>query len=316
LSLSTSLSTPVQPNRITLTVVMRTLCQNLQPHDAARILQDMLDTSDTMRRPDNVAFSVLLDGWATYAKAHCSDEVACRQAVSAVKKLLQQMKDLGKQWPDMLPNERTYTSVFKTLAASQLFEASVLARDLLAEMWQTSTTAMPCSIHYNAVLDCCARVPRATKAVDAASIWQEMMTMGIACDTITYNSLLNAAANSFGSPDLKRQSLQIGRDAWHALLSDDSCQPSSLTYNYYFKMVRRLSCCAEEKIRLFKVGFDSCCEHGCLNEFIWRQLMDGLTDAELKSLLGTSRASCAPRLSELPLKWSRNAMGTRKRQLT
>jgi hypothetical protein len=263
-----------------------------------------------------VAFSVLLDGWATYAKAHCSDEVACRQAVSAVKRLLQQMKDLGRQWPDMIPNERTYTSVFKTLAASQLFEASVVARELLAEMWQTSTTtALPTTIHYNAVLDCCARVPRATKALDAASIWQEMMDSGIACDTITYNSLLNAAANSFGSLDLKRQSLQIGRDALNALLSDDSCQPSSLTYNYYFKMVRRLSASTEEKIHLIKVGFDSCCKHGCLNDFILRQLIDGLTDAELKSLLGT-RASSAPRLSELPLEWSRNAMGTRKRQLT
>lgn len=308
----TELST--QPNRVTYTVVMQALCQNLQPDKAGRILQHMLERSDI--RPDVVAFSVVVDGWAAYAKARVAvkDDVACRKAVFSVQLLLEQMKALSQQWPDMAPNERTYTSVLKTFAASQLFDAGILARQILAEMWDSKKTP-PGTIHYNAALDCCAKVPRATKAVDAANLWQEMKDAAVQCDAITYNSVICAAANSFGSTELKHTSFEIGQQAFDALQADESCEPTSLTYNYYFKMVRRLLLKSTAIRRTaVKTTFDLCCAQGCLNEIILRQLLESSTNEELKVLLGDQHLSGTLTLSMLPTEWSRNALGIRTRR--
>jgi pentatricopeptide repeat protein len=305
-----------QPNRVTYTVVIQTLCQNQQPGKAGRILQSMMLEQPESIRPDCVAFTALMDGWAFYAKARAAvkDEVSCRKAVLEVMQLLDQMKTLSKQWPDTAPNERTYTSVLKTLAASQLFDAGILARQVLSDMWeqQKQRKATPGTIHYNAALDCCAKVPRATKAVDAASLWQEMMDVGIPCDTITYNILLNAAANSFGSSELKERSLQIGQQAFDALQADESCQPTSLTYSYYFKMLRRLvpQSSSLDRNMLVKLAFDLCCEQGCLNEILLRQVLENAeTDTQLKVLLGDQfEANTKIQMSDLPPEWSRHAM--------
>lgn len=301
-----------QPNRITYTVVMRTLCQNQQPDKADRILQTMLETPEI--RPDCVAFSVLMDGWAAYTKARAAvkDEAACRKAVISVQQLLGQMKELSKHWPDMAPNERTYTSVLKTFATSQLFDAGILAHQILAEMWDSKTT-LPSTIHYNAALDCCAKVPRATKAVDAANLWREMLDAGIPCDTITYNTIISAAANSFGTSELKQQSFQIGQDAFDALQADESCRPTSLTFNYYFKMTRKLlPRSSSDTLKLVKTALELCCDEGCLNEILLRQLVKSATDQEVKFLLGDQFARSRNML-DLPAEWSRNAMGNLNR---
>lgn len=312
----------VPPNCVTYTVVMQTLCQNHQPEKAERLLQSMLEHPEQiMIRPDNVAFSALMDGWATYAKARAAvkDEVSCRKAVSSVLQLLDQMKGLSKQWPAIAPNKQTYTTVLKTLAASQLFDAGAMARQILSEMWENlkknNRAPVPGTIHYAAALDCCAKAPRATKAVEAASLWQEMKDARIFCDTITYNTLLNAAANAFGTSELKKNSLQIGQQAFDALQGDELCQPTSLTYHYYFKMLRRLlPSSSANRQSLVQTAFDLCCEQGCLNEIILNQVLE-LPSNGVRVLLGDQyKGSTKIVISGLPPEWSRNAMAYRKSQ--
>jgi len=137
----------------------------------------------------------------------------------------------------------------------------------------------------------------------------------VECDTITYNALLNAAANAFGSPQLKQESVDIGQRAFAALQADDDCSATSLTYSYYFKMVRRLVS-QQEQFQMVKNAFDLCCEQGCLNHIVWKQVWQMVQgrDDEQKLLLGEHYNSSGkmPHVSKLPAEWSRHSMSDRR----
>jgi hypothetical protein len=161
-------------------------------------------------------------------------------------------------------------------------------------------------------------------------------------DLITFNTLLACAANSFGDAKLKAQSLEIGLAAFKALrkgsrsgtsgvdgerhpsqqqdwTSDDyPCQPpSSLTYHYLFKMLRKFMQPPSSKRHTWmKRAFESCCQEGCLNQLVLDQVLSHITIEEAQDLLGSEYVSVAEQsgplmkvlLEDLPEKWSRNAL--------
>ena len=277
---------------------MQILCEQQRPYKAQTILQRMLAQDRPDLRPDVVAYTALMDGWAAYAKSlplHDDDNtVSTREsAVTAVFDLLHQMKERAITLPELAPNHVAYTAVLKTLAAARLPDAGRRAQQVLAEMWDDET---PGTIHYNAAVDCCAKASRrATRALDAAQLWREMREAGIPADTITYNTILNAAANAFGSPKVKQESLEIGRRAFAALQQDNAedaaangdCRPTSLTYSFYFKMLRRLVVDEADRFKWTKEAFDQCCAQGCLNEIVWKQVLQAApSDKERRALLG------------------------------
>lgn len=93
------------------------------------------------------------------------------------------------------------------------------------------------------------------------------------CNAATYNTLMNAAAGSFGDEKLKEKRLQIGLDAFDRLQKDPDCQPTSVSYSTYFKFLRLvLSSRSPMYLRLLKYGFDKCCEQGCLSSNLLKQL--------------------------------------------
>jgi pentatricopeptide repeat protein len=292
----------VRPNCVTYTVAIEALCQNRQLEDAMRLFDTMSTASDL--RPDAATFTTLMDGWARFAGGADANKT---QAVAVVQRLLGQMKHLSQKWPDCTPNERTYTSILKTYAASRQPYAGSLARQLLSEM--PNSKVLPGTIHYNAALACYAKSPRATKAVEAEILWKEMTQAGVACDTITYNTILNAAANSFGSAELKERSFQIGQAAFDRLHKEEFCAPTSLSYSYYFKMVRRLSQTTDpNRFHLLKSAFDLCCERGCVNEILLQQIVNTTRSSEAKHIFEGNYEN-RNKLSSLPLDWSCNAMG-------
>jgi pentatricopeptide repeat protein len=300
-----------RPNRITYTVAIEALCQNHELDEANRLLDTMLNTPEL--QPDAATFTAIIDGWSTYAEAcsSVSDTINSLKAIVAVQNILQKMKELSTQWLDVTPNERTYTCVLKTYSASKQLCAGRLARELLSEMWNSTTP--PGTIHYNAALDCFAKSPNATKAIEAAILWEEMMDAGIAPDTITYNTILNAAANSFGNSELKQRSFDVGQKAFDNLQNDEFCRPTSLSYNFYFKMVRKLLPITSLKRRvLLKSAFDLCCNQGCLNDILLQQLLNTTTDDEAKCVFGVNYKK-GRLLNDLPRAWSHNAMNDLRR---
>jgi pentatricopeptide repeat protein len=304
----------VQPNEIVYTTAMRLFCQNLRPDKAMMVLSNMIQKN---MQPDFVSFSTLIDGWAKFAKARASKENSVGKiAVQAAFRLLQQMKDAAH--PERAPTEQTYTSLLKVLAHANVPEQGSIAKLVLKEMRDTLhpisriPPTPPSTIHYNAAIYCIANMPSATRGIDAGSLWQEMKTAGVDCDTATYNCVIKAAANSYGNTHMKQKSLQVGIEAFRSLQADETCAPTSLTYSYYFKLLRRLlPKSTSNRMDIVQAAFELCCRQGCLNDIVLKQVLAGISKDETRRLLencGINYSDGRVQLSDLPKEWSQNAL--------
>ena len=119
----------VAPNRFTYTAVMSSHSKSGDAARAEEILDSMMleyKNGNHEMKPDTVAFSSVMDGWAKMS--HVDKPEAAERALA----LLQRMKELDAD--GMGPNARTYTSVLTALAKSGTWDACSRARSLLYEM--------------------------------------------------------------------------------------------------------------------------------------------------------------------------------------
>lgn len=288
----------ITPNRVTYTVLLEAYCRIGDLTGAENILRQMISLRDDDTRPDCVTYSALINGWAKIAARHPE------AAYASVARLLEEMKRRGRKWPDTLPNARTYTSVLTALARTRHSAAATQAEYYLNEMERSGLR--PTVIHYNAVLDAHAKSPRADKALQAASILEHM---DVEPDIISYNSVLAAASNSFGKQSLKTNSLKTALGVFSVLRK--SCQPTSLSYYYLAKATRRLLANDNpERHRLTCKLFRLCCDDGCLNNRILRQILEQLSEVEVRDLIPGVH-DCKVRVCDLPVEWSKNSLQDR-----
>lgn len=305
----------LHPNRITYTALLQAYCAQGQVDQAEQVLEIMkLSTHiGALTRPDNVAYSVLLDGWATVADRRPEE------TVTAVTRLLEEMQHssrLSLDWPDTTPTAQTYTSVLHALARTRI-AASICERILRQDMPRQGI--QPNAIHCNTVLDALAKSPRADKTLCALKLWEEEMEhKGVEPDIISYNSVLASAANAFGKPAVKTESLRIALYLFTQLKHKTSAvlAPTSLTYYYLFKAIRRLSLndSVERRSTLLSQVFRLCCADGCLNNVIWEQIVLHVLENEWRGWLGVNaRDTTLVRVQDLPAAWSRRGMKHRHR---
>ena len=302
------------PNRVTYTVAMQELAvaENGGPEAARELLREMLEKSEAHpeARPDVVTFSVLID-----AHSKLAHEYPAKSIQSCID-IFAEMKLLAKKWPDVAPNERTYTSMLSVLAKSRTLEAGPLAEKFLKEIWSTPGLA-PSVIHYNACIDAYAKSPRADKAIHAERIWQDMKKKGIAEDTITYNSLLAATSGVFGSSELKMIGLKLGIQVFQSLQGNNDCRPTTLSYYYWFKTIRKLMDQSHPlRDDVIRQAFDLCCQQGCLNDIVLQYVLKHFESIrsllQRFSLVEESHGSSYS-TECLPKEWSCNALESRSR---
>lgn len=297
------------PNRVTYTIAMQEVAMSESggPEAAHDLLREMLLNCETNpeARPDVVTFSALIDAYSKHAHTHPE------KSVHSCMNILADMKLLAKKWPDVSPNERTYTSMLSVLAKSRTFEAGPLAENFLEEMWKTPGLT-PSTIHYNACINAYAKSPRADKAVRAERVWQDMKENGIAEDTITYNSLLAATSGVFGSSDLKKLGLKLGIQVFQNLQGNSNCKPTTVSYLYWFKTIRKLMDQSHPlRDAVVEQAFDLCCQQGCLNDIVLHYVLKhfDVTSSRLRRFLEYSKGRTIS-TEYLPKEWSCHALGS------
>ena len=281
----------LSPNKVTYTVVMRALCRDDKPDKAQSLLEKLMEQSatDDSLRPDVVAFSTVIDGWARVADRRP------REAVLAMEDLYQQMKDLSSQAKDghrrfdITPSPQTYASLLSGLARSRQGPAGPRAEALLQEMKQVSGNK-PNLIHWNAVLDAYAKSPYPDKTLSIRRLWDEVASShDIVPDIISYNTVLAAAANSFGKDEkVKRNCLTLAFEIFGKIQKDKGVRPTSLTYHYVFKVIRKFMPAGTKRFEFTSRIFQYCCNDGCINQHILHQLLQHLSEEEVRTLFGTA----------------------------
>ena len=310
----------LQPNQVTYTSVMTALCWSGKPQEAHELLLDLLErfkqqqemvgdslsAASMLVKPDTITFSAVMDGWVKNAHTF-------PQASERVLELFDTMKYWhAKGYTDMGPNSRTYTSVMSALAKSRTWDACLQAKQLLAEVPDGGPTV----IHYNAVLNAFAKSPRADKARHAKAILEDMMIASaggkypsVLPDLISFNTVISACAGSFGSPELKKESLSIATSVFNHICRSDDLEPSPYTFSVMIKALRKLVYKESTRCEFVSKIFKICCKHGSLNAGVWQQVKKsipyGENTAELwNDMLGEDvEYSTTLQLSALPKEW-------------
>jgi pentatricopeptide repeat protein len=277
----------IEPNAVTYTIVMQALCRDDQPQAATALLHEVVDQASDDVRPDAVMFSALMDGWARWMKGNPHDtperrKAAASEAVQAVLDLLSQMKKLSQTWPDVAPNERTYTSVLAALARSRHFSSGPRAERMLEDMAQRGI--VPTVVHWNAVLDAYAKSPRSDKVREARRVWTKMVSRAkVEPDLVTYHTLLSAAASTRTNvdDDIRHDCVRTGLQAFALLQRDPNVSSTSLSFHYLFKIVGRfVPSGTDHRSSVVRAAFGLCCDEGCLNDSLLRQLREHVLTPE------------------------------------
>jgi len=310
----------LQPNLVTYTSVMAALCWSGKPQDAHDLLLNLLkrfeqqeaivrdspSASAMLLKPDTIAFSAVMDGWVKNSHIPKSTE--------RVMELLKIMKEWeARGHLDMGPNSRTYTSVISALAKSRTWDACVEARNLLREIPDDGASV----IHYNAVFDAFAKSPRADKARHAKKLLDEMVAdhqagNAIEPDIISYNSVMSACAGSFGSPELRKESLTTATAIFTHICQSDHLDPSPYTFSVMIKAFRKLVADDDTRYKFVSKVFQLCCRNGKLNAGVWQQVrktipMNDANEEVWKTLIGKDRYKPEVQLSDLPQNWKYNS---------
>jgi hypothetical protein len=105
----------------------------------------------------------------------------------------------------------------------------------------------PNTICYNAVIAAYARSTSVSKAYRTELLLERMMEESkkgntrLRPDAITFNSVINAAAQSFfGDSIVKKEAYLIALNAFKTLHGLDYCKPTSVTYSSFLKVLQNL----------------------------------------------------------------------------
>jgi len=315
----------LSPNTVTYTNVITALCNSGDPKAAMKaeiLLNNMIDRYENeggvcICIPDTVTFTAVITCWG---RGYQHDEGPNRALA-----LLGRMQQMGDLAP---PNALTYISVLKALAHSQTSTGVDTATSLLKEMidaYDNGNFALePTTIHYNIVLDVFAKSSHHDKAVQAYDLYEQMLAQNstkIQPNIITYNSILRACANTFGSPETKSKAFVITMRIFDKIIK--TCKPSSITFLFLLKALRKLdtsdknSNSENTQWKYFVQSFQYCCKLGLVNDIVLGQVKLACSNEQQRQDLFPSKIvqNHAVRMpddddwsaADLPTKWTNKA---------
>jgi len=269
----------VKPNKRTYTAVINAFARTGQPENAEMILSNMKRryelSGDVSLKPDTICFTSTIDAYA---------KKGGEEAAERAENLLHEMENLYNMGDkDVKPNTRTYSAVITAMGKSGLPRAAEKAEQILDEMEYISSCGSkdlaPNTILYNAVIDAYARSTTIGKCNRAELLLERMIeesnngNMAIRPDTITFNSVINAAArSSFGDYDVRKEAYMIGLNAFKSLHRSDYCQPSSITYVLFLRVLENLMESEESRDYMAGKVFELCRKHNLVNDAVVSQL--------------------------------------------
>ena len=307
--------TQIRPNKVTYTCLMLAITNSgIQgaAQEAHQLLDKMWDIyekeNDVTVKPDTITFSSVIACWS---------RENCTMAHEKALELLDRMEELSLAGhEDISPNAFTYTSVFKALSRSRRGGSAMLAEELLARMeagYQAGNTGLePTVIHYNVILDAHAQSPNLEMASDAYRLYKQMIALNrpdCKPNIITFNSLLRSCANTFGAIDVKQKAFLIASDVFQSILDSKNVRPSSITFVFIFKALRKLLPNGDPlRSAMLKQSFDYCAKAGLLNDMVLQQVEWACgSKQELATLLNMEQIPFALSATNLPIEWTKNA---------
>jgi len=198
------------------------------------------------------------------------------------------------------PNVSTYTLVIKALSKSkvnpQRTQDALDRIDALNDINNSDSLRIDvdCAC-YNAVMDAWGwssapdKVQRANKLFHRMlELYKSESNLQVKPNIVTLNSLLNACAFARvkGGEGHAAALLEVATNAFEMFANGEYGSANGLTYFTMLKIFNKFLPMNDDRTEKMKNTFYQCCENGCLDKKVFRQLEKGMPVNELKLLLG------------------------------
>ena len=307
------------PNTIAYTAAINALARSGRAGAANQAYDILLEMDKQSRegnddlKPDFICYSAVID-----ALAKSEEESAGERALNLVNHMVT-LTEMG--YENMRPNSQVYLSVITALGKSKARGSADTAQKLLNDMERCyalgDTNVAPNTIIFNAVIHAWALSSFVYKADRAYMLMKRMEDKAkedseSKCqpDIITYNSVILAAANSFGDSKIKKKAFRLALIAFKTIMASSNLRQSSRTYAMFLKAIRKLNKRGAETDEMVKKVFRACCRDGLLNQYVLTQTQLSFTSKnvfqETLANMGCSNHSVLD-LKHLPEEWQTNA---------
>lgn len=330
------------PNAVTYTVVINILARSgktgsaLNAHDILLQMENQYRQSGTGNagklneklKPDRICYTSVIDAYA-----RCEEEYAGEKAVELLNHMILLSEELGHV--EVRPDKKTYCSVISALGKSRARGAADMAQRILNDMEELyyacgNDDVAPNTIVFNAVIDAWSRSSFIYKADRAYALLRRMEdtqsatsplpiarggehpTLCLKPDVITYNSVISAAANSFGDARIKAKALRIATDAYRKVQMAKDLQPTSQTYALFAKAIRKLIADERQRCAFNSKILHTCCRDGLMSKYTLSQLQMSFTSRkqfmDLLESKGYSSTNKGPvSMKSIPDEWKRHS---------
>ena len=275
-----------KPTSTILNLVLKTECteSNRNPNemaafDAHRLLFTLINRyrkGEIDVLPDVVGFNTVLSCWANTRH---------RAVASKANEIFETMEKFSGM--DSLeyikPDKYSYSTMMKVYAKMNHRKAPEKAEALVKKI-DKNGDEIDCYT-YNGLLDVWARSKNSKKAIHAQKILNTMINNNLA-DTLSFNIVLKACAQTRGSEDNEKRALEVAQKTYQDLMASQEIKIHEVSFATAIKSIHHLSKKKEERKHLFKLYFDDCCKYGLLGKVVAKEMKSAIPAKERLDILG------------------------------
>mmetsp|Transcript_26677 Transcript_26677/g.62360 ORF Transcript_26677/g.62360 Transcript_26677/m.62360 type:complete len:303 (+) Transcript_26677:1-909(+) len=288
-----------------------------------RRMKEQYESGKTYMKPTRLVYNHVIDAWSKSG----GGLMASRKA-DALLKEMEEMHAMGDS--TVAPNIATYNRVMTSWAKSGTRVAENMTVKYLDRMTmrngkQGEIEIRPNDRTFHLVINAITNSHSETKAQKSLRILRRMDKLyqsgykGAKPNTLTYNTVLNAAASSEVSMDwkTKRKALDTAIFTLKELQSSEYGQPTELSYSTLMKACSNLLSTEDDPSlrEIIENTFHQCKEDGQVGEMFLSRLREAAPEDLYRDLLSDVVASNKDEvtLDDLPQSWRCNVV-TRSRQ--
>ena len=246
------------------------------------------------------------------------------QKAMDILKHLNDLSSKGGKWDELTPDIVIYSSVLDAIAKTRMDGGAECALRILREVEESYAATgdelcAPNVRFYTAIIFVLANCRQEGNVQKAHEIIKKMEqqheeTGDKSSLPISYNYVINCAANTLGPRNVKSEAFKIALQAFQSLRKSTVDTPNCFSYAFFLKACISLLPLGDMRSTLIQRTVNECIEGGMLSDEIINWLRRGVSVEVGREILQyPNRAYQTVRARDLPSEWSCNARQRNKR---
>ena len=297
----------VRPNQKTWVHVLRAYASPQYKEIGVEKIQDLLRRMAKGYRQGHEDWKPSVEAWNAKLKALSHQKRSAKEAENILYGMIERFKEGDKE---MRPNADSFVNVINAYRGETglAFKVEKLIELQEAMVEGPDDSLKPNARTYNAAMAAMSRAldskkaPRSKKFMDRMKRRYEEGDESCAPSLLTYKSLLNSCAYTYGEPEDKLVAFQIAVDALNELRQSSSLEPDHRVFGLFLRACGNLMPSNRKRDSVVESSFTKFCKDGLISDYVLEEFEKVASEElQLKILGGFPEDG-----EKTPAEWSRN----------